>query len=107
MKKTILILAISLISFANYAQNGLKVKTSIATNIGMTTDVLVYFGHYCIDEYYNFSFSAKTVKNGGVIETFVIPSDYSYKLQGIPTIQIMWDSVANTLRAKGLIIEDL
>jgi len=108
MKKSILFIAISLMASVAFAQTGLKITSSIPTNIGMKSNVEVKFNEFYLNKNMGSQFAVFTQLNDSTtVETFDVFPVYRYQLSGIPTIQIMWDSVANTLRAKGLIVESL
>ena len=108
MKKSLSILAFTIISFVAFPQNGLKIKTAIPTNNGMVSNIQVKFSEFYLDNGLHSQFSVYTQVNDSTsIKTFVVDPVYSFQLRSIPTIQIMWDSVANALRAKGLVIENL
>lgn len=91
-----------------FAQNGLKIKTSIPTDQGMKVDVQIKFSEFYLNKNMSSQFTVYTQLNDTAsVQTFIVDPVYSFKLSNIPTIQIMWDSVANRLRAQGLIIQDL
>jgi hypothetical protein len=109
MKKSILIIAASLFTtICSHAQSGLKITTAIPTNYGMVQNVQVKFSEFYLNKTLGSQFSVYTQNSDTIpVETFIVNSVYNFQLSSIPTIQTMWDSVANRLRAKGLTVEDL
>ncbi len=107
MKKIFTILAITM-SMAAFAQTGLKILSSIPTNQGMKSNIEVKFSEFYLNKSMKSQFAVFTqVNDSTLIETFIVDPVFNFQLSAIPTIQIMWDSVAVRLRAKGLIVNDL
>ncbi len=108
MKKIIVVFALTLIVSCVFSQNGLKITTAIPTNYGMVTNVQVKFSEFYLNKNLKSQFSVYTQSADGVlVETFIVYPRYDFQLSGIPSIQIMWDSVKNVLISKGLNVEDL
>lgn len=109
MKRILTIIAISLMSSCvAFGQNGLKITTAIPTNYGMVQNVQVKFSEFYLNKTLASQFSVYTQSADTIpVETFIVMPVYNFQLSGIPTIQIMWDSVKVRLQAKGLTVEDL
>lgn len=107
MKKLFTILTV-FISSAVFAQNGLKITTPIPTDKGMVTNVQVRFSEFYLNNTLKSQFAVYTQSADTVLlKTFDVLPVYNFQLSGIPTIQIMWDSVKAVLIAKGLNVVDL
>lgn len=101
--KQLLIISMVFITSNIIAQNGLKITSPIPTNEGMVTNVQVRFSEFYLNKSMSSQFGVYTQSADTVIlETFIVMPTYNFKLSGIPTIQIMWDSVKAVLIAKGL-----
>lgn len=107
MKKLFLIISV-FASSAVFAQNGLKITTPIPTNYGMVSNVEVRFSEFYLNKSMASQFSVFTQSADTIpVQTFTVLPRYDFQLSGIPTIQIMWDSVKAVLIAKGLNVVDL
>jgi hypothetical protein len=108
MKKLLTIFAMVFLTSCVFAQNGLKIKTAIPTDKGMVTNVQVRFSEFYLNSALNSQFSVFTQSADTIpVQTFIVKPVYEFQLSGIPTIQIMWDSVKAVLIRQGLNVVDL
>ena len=113
MKKTILTIAISLFTVITFAQTtGLKITSSIPTDKGMKSNVLVRFNEFYLNKSLASQFNvgtsiADTIQVIAFADGSEIGGVYNFKLSAIPNIEIMWDSVKVRLENKGLTVVKL
>ena len=116
MKKSILLIAISLFSVITFAQTtkNLKITSSIPTDQGMKSNVSVKFDEFYLNKSLGSQFNVSTFINDTVPVIAYIPQVaysnitvkvgivYMFQLTAIPDINVRWDSVKVRLEKQGL-----